>query len=122
MTWVLGATETPSTPSLYTPFTIIHFLYGMISFVILRWLIPHAPIIYDFALMIILHTIYEARDVSKIDSKNSWLNSLGDTIAAIFGFGIMALLFPNRKFGIVDILVIGGIYIFAATLIDEPNG
>ena len=101
---VYNHVETPNYPAFFTPFSIFHALTGILAFVILRWIFPNFPIVYDFIVWFVVHSIYEFRDVFKPETSNSSVNSFGDTIASMLGFFIAWIIFQDRRVYFYDVL------------------
>lgn len=97
----VDTTDYIKTPALFTPFTIVHFYSGIIGFIVIKYLYPKMSFFNIFWLFILLHTVYEVKDLlcynewicvnifnSCSDLDNSYINSIGDTIAAMLGLVI----------------------------------
>lgn len=76
--------DNKSKPALFTPWSIIHLLSGAA----LEGIFRNRK--YSFIYALVIHTIYEIKDFiltySSINEQNTLTNSIGDTIAMIFGF------------------------------------
>jgi len=93
--------DTMSKPSWFTPWSFIHFFTGFILFIIIKIIFPKITLVDNFLIVMCIHTIYEIKDmcyayIHHNGSKwtnNSFINSIGDTICAAFGFivGYIAL-------------------------------
>lgn len=104
-------------PSFLTPWSFIHVLSGIMAYAIATRLFPHVTYPWRFVLWFCVHTLYEIWDFYttyrnphllrnihrtlapifgfKIIStySNTYINSLGDTLAALFGFIISPAFF-----------------------------
>ena len=100
-------------PILFTEWSYVHFMTGVYFFVILHRYLKY-NIKKSFIIWIILHTIYELKDMvasyvyrtnnqNGFITNNSWFNSIGDTIYALSGFIFAFYLFKLLK---VDYLYI----------------
>ena len=121
---LIAINDTQRKPVLFTPWTLIHFLSGVVSVLVLMACgVTNQTHIFWIALLI--HTIYELHDClyTYLDvpvtywRDNSYLNSAGDTVANIVGIWI-TLIFaePIRKRGTFSIFLIVSII----TLISRP--
>ena len=76
-------------PAWLTPWSFIHFLCGVALYLLLVKLVHYTVV---WALFV--HTIYELKDVlysyvlmpQSVETDNSFVNSIGDTISMILGF------------------------------------
>ena len=79
-------------PCMITPFFIIHLLSGIWLTSLLKTFFPSIKNVLLW--VVLLHTVYEIKDFyvsyilkyNTIYTNNSWLNSIGDTIAVIIGY------------------------------------
>lgn len=99
--YIVGSNDYINMPALLTPFTFVHFYAGFVGFVLIKYFYPKLSFQNTFLIFIILHTIYEIKDLlcyndwicsnifnSCSDLDNSIVNSIGDTIASIIGLFI----------------------------------
>ena len=87
--------DTYKTQSFITPWSFMHLLSGALIYFYIKIIVPNINILNVFLIMIILHTLYEIKDLfyyfKFIKNPSEWnnnslLNSCGDTIFAIIGF------------------------------------
>jgi len=100
----LSNSDTIKENALLTPWSFIHFLSGFMSYLYVKKY-TNISEINIFLISIIIHTVYELKDVSSHTLKlhtsksiwydNSVLNSVGDTIAFILGL-IIGLVFKDK--------------------------
>lgn len=96
-------TDTPWKPSYFTPYSFVHFLVGAWMYTVLRLFFPDSNSIKLLLIWMAIHTIYEYKDACKVGTYNSKQNSVGDTIAAVLGFVIMAMLFRKVNLKMVGL-------------------
>ena len=97
----IGSTDYIKTPALFTPFTVVHFYAGLVGYVAMKYLYPKMSLFNIFWILVFFHTLYEIKDLlcynewicvnifnSCSDLDNSYINSIGDTIAAMLGIAI----------------------------------
>jgi hypothetical protein len=95
-------------PALFTPFTFVHFYCGLVYYITIKNIYPKMSFNKIFWIFLILHTIYEVKDLlcyndwicinifqSCSDLDNSYNNSVGDTIAALFGVVVAPEIFKR---------------------------
>ena len=94
---IFGISDSKKDVTLITPWSFIHAYSGFMFYLTLKYIYPDLSLLKIFILWIIVHTIYEIKDllsyfnirVSNIRwSDNSYMNSIFDTIFAIIGFFI----------------------------------
>ena len=92
--------------TLITPWSFIHSYSGFIFYLTLKYLYPEFSLLKIFILLIIVHTIYEIKDLlsyfnikvsSEKWSDNSYMNSIFDTIFALIGFFVAYYVNNNYK-------------------------
>jgi hypothetical protein len=111
--------ETPSYPAFLTPFTVFHLLSGVLAFVVLRWLLPQFPVVYNFVVWFVAHGLYELKDVADPQTTNSPANSFGDTIASMLGFFLTWLVFGERPVSLPVVFGVVGVVAVASFVIPE---
>lgn len=117
--YVFNYSETPKNPSISTPFTFFHFVTGMLAFVVLSWL--NIKVEYGFVMWMTVHTIYEFKDVTYPNTKNSLTNSLGDTAAAALGFMLMWWVIGDKRLKFYDVLNAWLIMYIILQMMEEPD-
>jgi hypothetical protein len=130
----LSDSDTIEKNALFTPWSFIHFLSGFMSYLYIK----KYTNISNFNILlitIIIHTIYEIKDISSHTLKlhnsksiwydNSLLNSIGDTIAYILGL-IIALMFKdkiktlsNKNVVTITLIFLINVVVFLNYLIDN---
>ena len=98
---IVGSTDYIKTPALFTPFTVVHFYAGVVGYILIKYLYPKISLFNAFWILVFFHTLYEIKDLlcynewicvnvfnSCSDLDNSYINSIGDTIAAMLGIVI----------------------------------
>lgn len=108
--------DSPEEPAIFTPFSLIHFLSGMYAYLVLRFIFPYSKTWILFLIWLVLHTLYETKDVF-LTSSNSFINSIGDTIAALAGFLVGAAVLC--RFSLVKVVIGGLLLITASYLVYE---
>ena len=117
-TTFIGNNDHINTPTYITPWALIHALLGLtFSLLSLNFFKKHL-VLTNFIVFIILHTIYECKDIcitylidlpkKNKQYHNTLVNSIGDTIFAVFGWyiGYMIYLSKPRNYVISIIVVI----------------
>ena len=93
---VFSISDNVENSSLITPWSLIHLLFGLLLYLYLTYFF-NTSTEKAFLILLIIHTIYEIKDLMyyfNIHEKdgywanNSLINSIGDTVFAIIGFGI----------------------------------
>lgn len=118
---ILNFTDSPAKPVIFTPFTLFHMLMGVFAYMFLEWIFPKFSVPYNFTVWLLLHTIYETKDIYKKGTTNSLKNSLGDTLAAVIGFYLGFIIFGRRKFTVYDIINFGILVLIFNILLKEPS-
>ena len=114
--------DTPKSPAMFTPCTLLHIIVGMYAYVVIRWLFPYLSLVSSFVLWFFAHGLFEIKDMYKPGTCNSKINSVGDQLSAMLGFTIMGMSFPDTAWTIKHI-AIGYILVkIVAFLIYEPAG
>ena len=90
--------------SLFTPWSFIHFLSGIISYLYLKRFTSMSETCI-FLILLLIHTLYEIKDLSRYTLKlhksnsiwynNTVVNSIGDTITFILGI-VIGMIFKNN--------------------------
>jgi hypothetical protein len=87
-------TEDPEDKALVTPWTLIHFAMGVVA---------HGVGVYfkldiwkAFAILMVVHFLYEVKDQTRARKSNSLPNSIADQVFAALGF-LIAAMFLGRK-------------------------
>ena len=102
---VWSTAEGKDDPALFTPWSFVHVASGVALETVLRDRVQHY-----LAWAILLHTIYELKDVATpLIYPNSLVNSVGDTLSMLLGFGISRALRINVWLGLA---VYASIYIY----------
>jgi hypothetical protein len=92
---LLNFSDTYQVQSFITPWSFIHMLTGILIYFYIKIIIPNISVLNAFLIMIVLHTLYEIKDLfyylNFVKNPSDWndsslLNSCGDTIFAIIGF------------------------------------
>lgn len=89
---IIGLRDSRKKPVLITPFTISHFLFGIIANMVSK----KCKLNYEvgFVVWFLIHALYETKDYIKsylipcndYICDNSFFNSIGDQTFAVFGF------------------------------------
>jgi len=104
---VLSLSDSIENPSCITYFTFIHFYTGFIFYIIMKYFFPKWSFLRVFLLWILLHSLYEVKDMLyywkiKITDDywgdNSFINSIFDTIATLLGLWVGYLCVPNISY------------------------
>ena len=92
---LMNISDDKENPACITPWSFIHLYSGFIFYLTLKYLYPKLSLLTIFIIWVILHTIYEIKDLlsyfkiyvyeDKKWNNNSVINSVFDTIFAIFG-------------------------------------
>ena len=99
---IFGNIDDNQHPALFTFWSLIHFMVGIIIYFWVFYFFPKYSFIFHLILSLFVHTIYEFKDYYisyiKEGGENSLFNSFGDTIAAFFGivFGYYIV----KKYGV----------------------
>jgi len=103
---IFGMSDSKKDVTLITPWSFIHSYSGFIFYLTLKYLYPEFSLLKIFILLIIVHTIYEIKDLlsyfnikvsSEKWSDNSYMNSIFDTIFALIGFFVAYYVNNNSK-------------------------
>lgn len=96
--------EGPSAPAWLTPWSIVHFASGIVA---------HGVGVYSkldvwvaFAVWMVVHLLYEAKDQTRARASNSLPNSFADQAVAALGFGIAAACLGRRNTPLVSLLAL----------------
>ena len=81
---VLSLYDSQKKPALLTPWSIIHFLSGVIAGLLVRHL--NLDFFWSLVIYILMNIIYETKDIMFTNGTNSWQNTLVDIIVGILGF------------------------------------
>lgn len=107
---LMGETDTRERPAIITDWGLIHLLAGALIYLYTKYIYKNISITNAFIIFIIIHTIYELKDLKYYLTNdcgywnnNSVINSIGDTIFAMVGF-FLATQFKN-----VTIIYIAGL-------------
>tara|TARA_B110000305_G_scaffold161137_1_gene178311 strand:+ start:20503 stop:20991 length:489 start_codon:yes stop_codon:yes gene_type:complete len=126
-----------------TPFFIVHLLFGLSLLILLKFLFNKLSYFYIGIIILFIHTIYETTDlflyfkkyfhytvkqnlthlfkicymddpfIKKYKNNNSLANSIGDTIACIFGIYLGIVLLKKHKMS--TLLLTGVLFLFSIT-------
>ena len=103
---IFGVSDSKKDVTLITPWSFIHAYSGFMFYLTLKYLYPEFSLLKIFILLIIVHTIYEIKDLlsyfnikvsSEKWSDNSYMNSIFDTIFALIGFFVAYYVNNNSK-------------------------
>ncbi len=95
MVLLYNNSDTINKKALFTYWSLLHFIYGGLMYLFLKYSLKIKSVYNSFIIMIIIHTIYEMKDLKYYLEKNvklNWtnnnsiINSIGDTISSIIGF------------------------------------
>lgn len=93
--------DSSTNPALFSPWSLMHFLSGFYMYAVVALYINNTSTINNFYIMMIVHTIYELKDLyityfalvkpndvslGGLISNSSLYNSVGDTISAMLGW------------------------------------
>jgi len=100
--------------ALFTPWSLVHFTSGWIGYIILKTLRPDCDNIRLAIIWLLIHTVYEMKDytntyVMNISKANTFINSVGDTISTMagFGFGVLIKRYdPQTFFASIFVLIV----------------
>ena len=85
-----SASDDPAHPALLTAWSIVHFAVGVAAHsATLRFRLSTAR---GFAVLMVLHALYEVKDQTVTAGRNSLVNSFADQAVAALGFLAAALL------------------------------
>lgn len=90
---LFGISDSINSNTLFTPWSIIHFLFGTVFGIICIEIFGYSYSM-SFFLLLLFHTLYEFNDLNSYYTKNninnwndnSYINSITDTIFTILGF------------------------------------
>jgi hypothetical protein len=108
MTKLYSLSEGPENKAWVTAWTLIHFTMGVVAhgcgvyFNINTW---HA-----LAIWMVVHFLYEVKDLTRAKESNSLPNSFGDQAFAALGFGIAVLLLGKRNTPTVSLITLGAAF------------
>lgn len=93
-------------PTLFTPWSIIHFFSGIIAGLAVRHL--HLNFLWTLVLFMILNVFYEIKDTLMTDGENSWQNSIADVLSGVLGYLLVTktLIGTNIILGLCTVLYI----------------
>jgi hypothetical protein len=112
--------ETVAQPAFTTPYTIVHFITGMLAYTMSYFLFPAMPLLYSFLIWVVLHGAYEIHDLQMTNNDNSLANSIGDTIFSIMGFFSAMYIYSSRRVTFDDVAITAFILLIAISIIKEP--
>ena len=113
MVYIFSNDDTVKKNSLLCPWSLVHFIYGSLMYLFLKYILKIKSVYNSFVIMIIIHTIYEIKDLKYYLEKNvklNWannnsiINSIADTILAILGFYFM--IYYETKYNILYFIFI----------------
>ena len=117
---LLSISDAINNPTWFTPWSFMHFMSGFVSYAIIKIIFPNTSLLDKFLIWMCIHTIYEIKDICKayLDydgsfwSNNSFINSLGDTICAAFGFIIGYIVLDKAANEIIILMLMFYVYMF----------
>jgi len=113
MVLFFSITDKRNSPAFVTPWSLIHFMFGVLFYLYFEYLFPNVSALNMFVVLIIVHTLYEITDLlyyfnlnlkGQYWSSNSLLNSVGDTIFTILGFILVAIWKPKMSLFQINLL------------------
>ncbi len=114
---IFSLRDTQKRPGFMTPWSIIHFLSGVIAGLLVRHL--NLDFFWSLVIYILMNLIYEAKDVWFTNGTNSWQNTIVDIIVGILGFLWVTKTIVSTKMVIVLSTVL--YLIFASPMSSDEN-
>ncbi len=114
--------DTMDKPSLLTPWTLVHFLSGIVIYSFSKYYYDNLTLLHIVGIYLVIHTVYETKDMLCYNSEyfhyfygkspsetpeanNSFLNTIGDTIGGLLGVLVCPFIFTNITSKTIAILV-----------------